>query len=489
MGGRFFFTEYLSMLVPHYIAKIFTAAGVKDETFFRLYSCAAGALFVFTACLLAHQAGKGPTLKTLSFLAIVSSSLLLFFCGYVEVYSFPAVLLLLYIYTGFRYLGRSVPFYYPLIVLVFAIGFHLINAAGIPSLLILYYWRNKQRFPHIQKLNNNRIAIITAVLTLAGTLICLFSGNGFIMPVKKSADHFPFLSLQHIWEFTNGQILCSGLNLFICGALLAKVVKQKIILNAELYFLVTLAAFLLLLVLICNLQRGSGDWDIMAFPSIALNLLCVLLCTHVLSHGGKYLAFFLCIFNLINAILWIDINHTEKSLTRVDQMFVNDTAPYFSSIRSRKVQLAVWFKNKRLYGTAKKFALQACNEPGTTDLRGCLLFAECARRMGNTEEAANMYEWLLTEKRQKIFEASLFLLDHYGKKNNSEKVVLYLKDLYASFDADPQFYFMNSHFEAQMMADLIMALYEIEGNESPPERRKHMTDQAQKLREMSATPR
>src|SRR5207237_394251 len=153
---------------------------------------------------------------------------LLIFCGYVEIYATPALLLLFYIYSCIRYLQKKSALWFPLLALAMAIASHLIAAAAIPSLLVAVYCRYPHKFMLISNMDKKAFYFLIVVLVFLAMALVFVSRSGFAMPLskKQSNGYITFLSLPHLWEYINGQILCSGLSLFILLWYLIKAARE-----------------------------------------------------------------------------------------------------------------------------------------------------------------------------------------------------------------------------------------------------------------------
>jgi hypothetical protein len=487
-------TEYLTMYGLHHLALFLSKFRIDADHTFKYFSCFCGSVFTFFSFHTAIQFSSNALQRSLSFLAIFCSSLLLLFCGYVEIYCAPATLLLIYIYAAARYLNNRAGLWLPLLALLLAIASHLLNASAAPSLIVAIYFRNKNSFPAIQKISNTTIALIVFILTILALMVVFASKSSFAMPLPKLGkrqDYLTFLSIKHLWEFLNGQILCSGLSLFLCLFLLIRSVSKKIELEGLHYFLLTISSCTILLVLVSNLQRGSGDWDIMSFPSISLNLLCVSLFFKVYAHRtaiASYSSIVLIFINLANAILWIGINHTDVSLKKFENMLSNDPASYYTARISGRLQIAIAYQNNKLFDDASRVALLACNDPYKGDIRACILYAKLLQNANRLDESRDFFEWLLQNKASAVLEAYLFLLEYYELRNNNEKIIYYLNRLFDEFEMQPDLFINNLNFKAPMLAGLFDVLYTIEKPKGDEQRLARIQVVKQKLERFPKTP-
>jgi hypothetical protein len=468
MKKEFVGTEYLTMRLLYSLATAAGKAGIAADQFFKLYSCFAGGVFVFISCRLSDFIGKNITQKMLLLSALLGSSLLLLFCGYVEIYATPAVLLLHYVYTGCRYIKNKGTFLMTFLSLALAIGSHLLCAAVAPSLLVLYYFRNREKFQMIHKLSNYKIAAIIGGGIVLAMAAAFAKGHLFLLPIKAPATqptYLTFFSLRHIWEFFNGQFLCCGLSILLLPILLTKAIREKRILTGLEYFLLCVTGCLLLLVFSSNLQRGSGDWDIMSFPAITLNMTTVILILHLYENQvrqGLYLIMVITGLNILNAFLWININHTNKSIKKIESMLSKDPAVYYLMRISGQTQLAMAYKDNKLYREAERMALVACRNSPATDVRACVMYASCLRDRERIDEARAFLEDLLHTRTPVVLEAYLFLLAYYQKTENNERLIYYLNKLFDAFKQQPYGFINNQSFRPPVMIELFEALSKVE---------------------------
>jgi len=191
MRKEFLSTEYLTMKALYYFSRLGAkTSSYEPQTMFKLYSYICGGAFIYIACLLADLLGKGALQKLFFLLLHISTGLLLVFCGYIEVYATPVVLLSLYMYLGLRYLKYKKNFFYVVLSLGLAIASHLLCFAAVPSLIILWYFSHKNNFKFVAGLSHKKIATVITILVLAALLLLLKKGNSFVLTLKAPRE-FP----------------------------------------------------------------------------------------------------------------------------------------------------------------------------------------------------------------------------------------------------------------------------------------------------------
>lgn len=486
MRQDFLKTEYLTMKILYSFSMFGSKYGFSANEMFILYSCILGGVFVFMSFLIADLLGKSTIQKVFYFLSQICTSLLLVFFGYIEIYATPIVLLSIYIYFGLRYLVHKKQFYLVILTLLIAIASHLLCLAAIPSLFVVWYFNNKSKLKFITSISNKKIALIISVLVIAATALALRTNSSFIIPIIPPAnipDYLSFFSIAHFWELLNGQILSCGVSFVCVFYLLYKLVKEKTELHSQHYFLLAISGCILLIILIANLHRGSGDWDIMAFTAITLNLLNTSLLNLVYKSNIKllnYLQISIIGLNTINAVLWININHTDKSIQKIEKMLINDPGTYYTRLPN-SIQLGIIYKINHLEKEAATVLLNACNNSTNKDLRPCVMYAKNLFELGKMDEAQKFYEELLLRSIY-IPDAYMFLLDYYQNASNNDKFVDCYHRLFDAFMEQPNTFLLKHEPKTYLV--LFEYLYKMELPNNNKQKLDEITFAIEKLKGM-----
>lgn len=464
MKKEFVATEYLTMRLLYAFTSFGARFGYSHDQLFRLYSYLMGGGFVFISLLIADLTGRTGLQKLLFFLTQTGTALILVFCGYVEVYATPVMLLQLYLYLGLRYLYTRSGFLYAALSLALAIACHLLCLAALPSLVLAWYFHNRNKVPFISGWSNQKTAVWIAGLILLVVFLAFKTKSGFLHALSKPAGPVNTLTLfdyRHFWEFFNGLVLSGGLSVFFIFILLLKSIREKKALKDTHYFLLSIHGCFFLLIFVANLQRGSGDWDIMAFSAIGLNLVTLMLITHLyearpaLTH---HLMMILVGLNGLHTFLWLQINHTDRSIRKIETMLVNDPGTYYTARISGIIQLALTYKNNNLLKEAQNTAYKACNLRQQPDIRPCVMYGMSLKEEKRTEEALVFFEELLSRSAI-AYEAYLFVLEYYEKSQNNEKFLYYLNLLFDAFLRKPNAFTTNVNFKPQLVSRLFEVLY------------------------------
>lgn len=479
--GDFVATEYLTMWLLNKLNLAGTAAGFTSENIFKTSSAVVGAFYVLVSISLANQLSKNSRCERLIIWStFFFSAQLLVFCGYVEVYFAPVFTLLLFSYFLIRYYNNTISAFWLIASYLLALATHTIAIAALP--VLLYALVNKSAWFHNLALKFSAVKWIGIVflLAIAGCTIIYAIGHKFLMPLAAPPDQSNRLllfSATHMWEFFNAQILCSGPAIIFLPYLLFRQLRKKISFsNLQVSFLLY-ALGMLLITFVSDLQRGSGDWDIMSFTATPL-LLSTLLTTQKLFDNRKRLLIQILIplicFNMINSFSWMVIHHTNLSIGKITNMLRNDPASYYQARISGYTQLAFCFQNNRLYREAEQAALIACETSKPQDVTACLIYARRLMESQREQKAAAFLEGIITTRNRFALDAYLTLLPYYEKNNLPEKLQIYLKRLYLAYEEKPEFFTYHPNFNAGMMAGLFGELYKVEATQLSPTERVRM---------------
>ncbi len=274
VAGTFVKDEYLTMYLLHYInlvcVKFFH---FNPHQTFVLHSLGAGFCFFFLGLLIADVLFDSLEKFILFFLFYISIGTILVFCGYVEIYAFPAASVSLYAYLALLYLKNKAKLALPLIALIFAMALHLEQVSLIPSFFFLAF-RNTEFFSKI----NIKLVLILFAASVPGIYLLnsIFTLDPELLtPLTQNAKYplfYTAFSWSHIWEFFNSQTLSSGILVFLIVPILIALFRKQIVADEYSMFLLIMYLFSLVIMFTANTMRGSADWDICSFPAISLSM-------------------------------------------------------------------------------------------------------------------------------------------------------------------------------------------------------------------------
>ncbi len=344
--------EYLTMLLLnkfHLLLNNFF--GFSGYQTFVTQSVISGFVFVFVSLLIADVIVDEFNSKISVFLFYISFGTLLLFFGYVEIYSIPAMSVLIYLYAAILSLKRDKSIVFAFVALLVSIMFHLMSIGLLPSFLLLVYLKNTNKFKFLNKIKLSHV-IIAVVLSLPIIyFLALKLSLAAVIPFTKVEDTrvLTLFSLKHLWEFTNNQLLASGVGILLLIIIIYKAFKEKIKPDSTILFLSVAAIYIMLITFIVNKMRGSGDWDIVAFPSIIFNLLVVSFYVNILSkkYSKSKISYILVVaiaFNFLNASSWIAVNATDMSIKKIANMLETDPAYYYQVKLPAETNLALSYR-------------------------------------------------------------------------------------------------------------------------------------------------
>ncbi|MDR2148308.1 MAG: hypothetical protein LBE91_17830 [Tannerella sp.] len=340
--------EYFTMLffkhVYLFLHSKFEFTGIQT---IRLFDYITGSLFIFISLCTSNLLGN-TFLKKLSLFLIgtLSCTIILQFCGYTDVYALAVLFLALYLFTSVLHLKGKVGIYLPFIVLLAGIGFHLLLVCLFPSFIYLFYRNVLWKYPLFRK----KSTIITLLLIASPFLFIAVNKFAIpkIMPFRADDSSLMTLfSVSHWKEFTNSQVLASGIGFFLWLIILLHSLLNRIKYDAIQWFLLLSSVSIVGLMFVFNALRGSGDWDILAFTALAYNLSNVyyLLSLHdkKLYNNIKYGIAMLACFSILHTSFWIATNKTNASIGWIERAIENDPAHYYKNSFSNEAMLAAMF--------------------------------------------------------------------------------------------------------------------------------------------------
>ena len=352
--------EYLTMLFfkhAHiFLHSKFEFTGIQT---IRLFNYITGFFYIFISLCTSNLLGNTFLKKCSVFIiGALSSAILLQFCGYTDIYSFPVLFLNLYLLSCVLNLKGKAGIYLPFIVLLLGIGFHLLLVCMFPSFIYLFYRNVLWKYPFFRKKNT-----IIALLLIASPFLFV-AVNKFALPkmMPFSADDSSLMtmfSLSHWKEFANSQVLASGIGFFLWIVILLHSRINRIKYNTTQWFFLVSSVSIVGLMFVFNPLRGSGDWDILAFASVVYSLsnACYLISLHEKKIYGniKYGIAMIAGFSLLHTSFWIATNKTDASIEWVEQAIGDDPAHYYKNSFYNEAMLAAMFSANGLEERALKW--------------------------------------------------------------------------------------------------------------------------------------
>jgi hypothetical protein len=419
-------TEALTMFVMYQIYKLLNSwGGLTGLQTFQWVSYFAGGAFIILSLYFTDELIQGTTKKALFFLFYLCFGTIQMFFGYVEVYCLPALSVLVYLYTGVLYIKGRVWAAVPIIALLAAIGLHLLSVALIPSIIVLLFYRKNEKW-----IERNKITIVyfVGLLVISVPIIYIIAPelgvSNFVVPFvePQSSDHLmTLLSPEHLWEFFNSQMLAGGMGFFLFFLILFISIKKKMKYDITMWFFATGGLGMLFLTFITNAVRGSGDWDILAFPSLIYNVFGIYVVLtkswpRPKEYQFRYVIPIFLVFNGMNAAAWVGINASDRSIMKIEHMIIGDPGNLYQQEVPNESSLAANYGYNQLEDKAWEFIKKAY-ERHPDDPRTHRNYAHGLLNHDQTELGLKILENLIIIAPQ-YPPAYYGLLDYYSKKND-----------------------------------------------------------------------
>ena len=419
-------TEALTMFVMYQIYKLLNPwFGLTGLQTFQWVSYFAGGAFIILSLFLSDELIQGTQKKVIFFLFYICFGTMQMFFGYVEVYCLPALSVLVYLYSGVLYIKGRVWIVVPIIALLASIGLHLLSVALIPSMIVLLVYRRYEKWVVMHKIT---IVHFIGLLVISVPIIYIIAPtlgvDYFVVPFvePQSSDHLmTLLSPEHLWEFFNSQMLAGGMGFFLFFLILFISIKKKMKYDITMWFFATGGLGMLLLTFITNAVRGSGDWDILAFPSLVYNIFGIYVVftkpwPRPTEYRFRYVLPIFLVFNGMNAAAWVGINASDRSITKIEHMIIGDPGNLYQKLPD-ELSLASNYELNKLKDKKIKFAKKAYeNHP--EDPRSQYSYASGLLDRNQTEPALKILENLIIVAPQ-YPTAYYGLFEFYSKKGDS----------------------------------------------------------------------
>ena len=289
------------------------------ENTFRIYSYAAGVLYLLIAFPVSATVGKSTLEKSIVLAFLITPGYMQLFFGYVENYAIYMPVLLLYVLLGLRTVENRLSLYVPALLLGLLLTLHRAFAVFCPSIIVLAYRAYRQR-SDVVPIWKNLVTTLGALccVPLTAALLLGMCGVGveeylsrtrereFLPLFEEAGIHaqYRMFSLAHIWDYINLQLLSAPV---VC---VAPVLFRKKDLSQQL-FLSVCTAVPLVFTLLANPGIGAfRDWDIFSLSALPLTLwTAVALLTRIREREPQFLGtFLLCGAAALHTYSWVALN-------------------------------------------------------------------------------------------------------------------------------------------------------------------------------------
>ncbi|GHT18437.1 hypothetical protein AGMMS4957_00750 [Bacteroidia bacterium] len=384
-------TEYLSRLILSrsyvWLHARFDFTGVQTM---QLMDDILGSLFIFVALCTANRLGNTFLKKAAAFIiSTLSCTILLQFCGYLEVYALPVFCLQLYLFTSLLYLKDKIHIIVPALVIFTGVALHSMLVCMLPSLVFMFYGKVLWKRPFFR----NKKTILGIVVVSLPFLYMAFEKFALPMMLPLEDDvRMTMFSIAHYKEFFNSQLLGGGIGFLLWLMLLIYGARGKVKYDFTAWFFLIASLSIAGMMFVFDAMRGAGDWDIYAFAAVVFNLSNA----GVLLGGGvqgcawcknlKYGVLMLAGFSICHTSMWLLTNRTDASIKWVENAFETDPASYYKHSFSNEATLTAAFFGNKLDDLAMKWQKQEYLKH-RDDPRSGYNYAQILLKQGKNEEA------------------------------------------------------------------------------------------------------
>jgi hypothetical protein len=188
--------------------------------------------------------------------------------------------------------------------------------------------------------------------------------------------------------------------------------------------------------------------------------------------------------NALHAGLWLHIQHTDKSIRKVESMLTKDPGTYYVAKLPSMINLVMLYRANNLWPEAERAAFKACDNYNI--MAGCVCYASVLAEQKKRDQAARFFEDLL-QRSVFVPEAYMFLLEYYETGKQPEKMAKYLNMLYDAFIIQPDFFMAK--IKAPVYQNMFSYLYNIEAPKQDQKRLANIAATIQRLSTLTPQPK
>ena len=280
-----------------------------------IISSLAGAIAVWVLLRLAMTIGRNDGERWMIFGIMATLGSMQLFFGYPENYTIISLLMLIFLWTGWRFLRGESSLWEPSIILALAHGFHPATLALQPALWLLAWhgWRRQGQSPW-----RLLLALLLPPLLVAAGVLALMTAGGHGLDAFLGAEapgggdhrwwtpffratgkweYYTMISRGHFMDILNEQWLTQPFTLVML-LLLGIFCWRKLPRDGFTGFLLLAAGALLFLIFTWNPDYGGQrDWDLFAIAAWPATLLMVWWLTRALSTAAMLRSGLIIILN------------------------------------------------------------------------------------------------------------------------------------------------------------------------------------------------
>jgi tetratricopeptide (TPR) repeat protein len=309
---------------------------------YRIYSVAAGGLYVLLTVKTARAVAGTLAGRFLTLVLLLIPGYLQLFCGYVETYALIMSATLLYLWLGLQALAASRSFWLPAAILGLSLPLHFSMVALLPSLLVLLWLRGRPpnragRLPDWLGLSLLPLVAVATLWLLGFDLRAYLAElrNSHLLPLRSDPDFYqPYqlLSWSHLGDLLNLLVLVAPAVVMAFPVLLRRDTWRG---DRSLFLLSAVVPGLFMVGLV-NPEIGAfRDWDLLALPAVPLTLWTAVAMVNHLDRDPNWerLALIVCGAAALHSALWIGVNaRPEAAVARFTRCM--ETAPLSQHARA-----------------------------------------------------------------------------------------------------------------------------------------------------------
>jgi len=398
--------EPLALWMAQALYRAGAAWGYDAESVYRLYSYAAGGLYLMLAFATAGALGRNRAQRTVVLGFLLTAGFVEVFCGYVETYPllFPGTLL--YLLGGVQCLRGKLGLWPVAGLLALLVAYHFISVTLVPSLGLLVLMRLFFRDGWKQTRRPTAAEAVKALagLALAPALVLgLLAGLGVdalayagglrdshLLPLRGNLDYtqaYGLFAPAHFLDFLNQQLLVAPVVILVA---LGCWRPGRSAWSGEQVFILAAGLSPLAFTFVANPEIGAfRDWDVLAFPSLPLVVWAALVLMERMPdlRPLRETGVLVCGIAALHTLVWLGVNaDPEAAVARFTRLLEGG----YLSRHARSYgweTLGTHYRDQGVYEQALP-AFSRAAEGNPDNPRHWAAMAQLSRDLGRLREAA-----------------------------------------------------------------------------------------------------
>ena len=295
-------------------------------------SSLAGMVAVWVLLRLASAIGRNNGERWTIFSVMATLGAMQLFFGYPENYTIISLLILIYLWLGWRFLQDRSPLWAPSIILALAHAFHPATLILQPSLWVLAWWASRQRDngTRLRAFVRSLPALLVPAIVIGAATFALMTAGGrginaflgdeapgggdhsWLVPlttVSGDWEYYTQFSRGHLIEFINQQLLVMPFTLPLLLVLVLGFWKRLPKDGYSLFLLVAALSYVLLTWVWNPDYGGQRDWDLFAPAAWPATLLATYWLSRVFQNGVLFRsAVIIFVVQFVHTLAWVYSN-------------------------------------------------------------------------------------------------------------------------------------------------------------------------------------